>query len=111
MVMLTDSADVLVPSVVLKMTTINISEQQFSNPDTRTLKHSQDQHTNIRFMKEWIEMRQKPHYKEITSESYFLRTFWNQWPNISIENDLLIRRWENTEKNIMYKQVIAPLEL
>ena len=41
---------------------------------------------------ELYKKNQKPTFTEIATESFFLKTIYQQWPFLDIENDLLIRK-------------------
>ena len=58
------------------------------------IREAQDLDLDIMMVKQWIEDGEQPQLQEISRESYFLRSLWNQWPLLEIKDGLVVRKWE-----------------
>ena len=80
--------------------------------DNRTvdIKCLQEEDSDISLVKTWVKAEHRPEYKEIAEGSYFLKSLWNQWPRLQLEEDILVRKWEVVGTDIILWQAIVPLK-
>ena len=71
-------------------------EVQQSDPDTARVKL-------------WVEHNCRPSSSEVAHESYFVKSLWNQWSRLAINDGLLCRKWETLETGSIHWQAIVPL--
>ena len=43
----------------------------------------------------WVQNNEGPKLKGIASDSYALKSLWNQFPRLEIHDELLVRRWDD----------------
>jgi len=65
--------------------------------------------TELSTVRKWVKDGMRPTLKEIASESYNLKSLWNQFQRFELKDDLLIRRWEEEDKTVT-QQVVVPRE-
>lgn len=73
------------------------------------IKRVQEDDTDISLVKSWIAKGNKPEYKDIASKGYFLKTLWNLWPSLQIKDEILVRKYEDLDNDIILWQAIVPL--
>ena len=78
--------------------------------DDISLHDAQQMDENIKTVIKWINIGERPSYKEIGSSGYFLKSLWTQWTRLSIQDNLLVRKWEVIGTDISYWQAIVPLK-
>ena len=79
-----------------------------SNPEVFDLKAIQDSDRDISLLKNWLEKGIKPDTRAISMESYFFKALYGQWKNLEIQDQKLVRRYEDSATNTVTAQVIVP---
>ena len=69
----------------------------------------QGEEADITLVKTWVESGVRPDYKGILGNSTFVKSLWSQWPRLHIEDGLLVRRYEVLDTDIIWRQVVIPL--
>ena len=85
---------------------INVIESASS--EVLDLKSIQNEYRDICFIKSWIEKGIKPDAKAISMESYFLKSLLGQWRNLEIQDEKLVRRYEEAATKSVIVQAIVP---
>ena len=78
------------------------------NPLSKILE-IQNEDSDIKHVKEWLETGDRPTFQSISSESWFLKSLVNQWSRLSIQEGLLVRRCDNLGTGRVIWQVVVPL--
>ena len=68
-----------------------------SNPEVFDLKAIQDSDRDISLLKNWLEKGIKPDTRAISMESYFFIALYGQWKNLEIQDQKLVRRYEDLQ--------------
>ena len=81
---------------------------QTSVEENIDLIHLQQEDGELSLVRAWVEAKERPHSKDITSRSYAVKTLWNQFPCLEIKDGLLVRRMENLQEDTMSYQAVNP---
>ena len=82
----------------------NISEVVSSEDSMETLQQNDE---NLSKVIQWLKAGKKPLFKEIESAGYALKSLWNQFDRLELNDNILTRRWDNFEtKEITYQTVL-----
>ena len=85
---------------------VNVVESASS--EVLDLKSIQNEDRDICLIKSWIEKGIKPDAKAISMESYFLKSLLGQWRNLEIQDEKLVRRYEEAATKSVIVQAIVP---
>ena len=70
------------------------------------LNHLQQEDEELSSVRAWVEAKERPHSKDITSRSYAVKSLWNQFSCLEIKDGLLVRRIENLQEDTMSYQAV-----
>ena len=73
--------------------------------DLKTLKETDH---DLRTVMSWVISGQKPSFKDIASESYYVKSLWNQYELLMVIDGILVRKWDNTALKQTLCQVVVP---
>ena len=76
--------------------------------DDRDLIKLQQEDEDLARVRTWVESNERPCSKEIAACSYVLKSLWNQFPRLELQNGLLVRKLENFENDSISYQTIIP---
>ena len=76
--------------------------------DDRDLIKLQQEDEDLARVRTWVESNKRPCSKEIAACSYVLKSLWNQFPRLELQNGLLVRKLENFENDSISYQAIIP---
>lgn len=92
-------------SLVKVLRTDNLGTE-WSNEE---MKLAQQEDNDIRPILNWLKAgTSKPQWSDVASLSPATKSYWAQWDSLTIYNDLLCRKWENTRGNNSHLQLIVP---
>ncbi|CAC5409896.1 unnamed protein product [Mytilus coruscus] len=57
-----------------------------------SLKEIQKNDHDMKIVTEWVEIDERPDYKDISETGFFLRSLWSQWNNLELRDGLIYRR-------------------
>ena len=89
-------------SNVQQVRTANIEALEFSKPYIQQI---QTQDEELDTVRKWLDLKEKPKFREIKSQSTFLRSLWSQLSSLEIQNGLICRKVAGNETF----QIIVPL--
>ena len=73
------------------------------------IKDAQSKDKDVSLVKSCVTSGVKPAYKEVLSNSSFVKSLWSQWPRLNIKDDLLVRYYEVLGTDLVRWQVVVPL--
>ena len=76
--------------------------------DDRDLIKLQQEDEDLARVRTWVRSNERPFSKEIAACSYVLKSLWNQFPRLELQNGLLVRKLENFENDSISYQAIVP---
>lgn len=75
------------------------------------LSQLQQDDPSISSVKGWVEEGKKPTFKDKSQERYFIKSLWNQYETLEVENGLLVTIWQGgptkKERNTVYHALAA----
>ncbi|CAC5426549.1 unnamed protein product [Mytilus coruscus] len=74
-----------------------------------TLNELQSNDSDLKRVKRWLTEGQRPQYNEVSSKGYFLRSLWSQFGCLEVHGDVVVRRHDDREQNIVKLQAIIPM--
>ncbi|CAC5379821.1 unnamed protein product [Mytilus coruscus] len=74
-----------------------------------TLNELQSNDSDLKRVKRWLTEGQRPQYNEVSSKGYFLRSLWNQFGCLEVHGDVVVRRHDDRERNIVKLQAVIPM--
>lgn len=85
---------------------------QSVTPDTApdsssTVQCLQEGDSDLKKVREWLELNDRPEYIQIKHESNVIKSLWSQYKFLEVRDNLLCRRWEGDRKTIY--QVLMPM--
>ena len=86
--------------------------EQMDNSEVNPLSNLleiQNEDRDIKLVKQWLDSEERPSFRAISSESWFLKSLLNQWSRLSLQQGLLVRRWDNLETGQIIWQAVVPL--
>ena len=85
---------------------------QITANDSETLDwvSAQEEDDDVATVKRWVSEGARPDSKCIQDRSFYLKSLWTQWDRLSIQDDLLVRKWDIIEKGQILWQTIVPLK-
>ena len=81
-----------------------------NSEESQSILEAQANDADIQRVKQWIEKDARPDFKDIGCESFYLKSLWSQWKRLTIQNEILVRRWDILETNKVVWQAIVPLK-
>jgi hypothetical protein len=86
----------------------NIQEREIQEVDEKEVSISEKQKSDkdLTLIRKWVEKGEKPELKEITGESITVKSMWAQFDQLTIIDDVLVRRLEGLNTKL---QVIVPM--
>ncbi|WAR17434.1 hypothetical protein MAR_032028, partial [Mya arenaria] len=72
------------------------------------LQKQQQEDPDIKTAMGWVVNDNRPANKELASGSYCLKSLWNQFDSLAIDDGILVRRWINNDTKEIVKQAIVP---
>ena len=57
----------------------------------------------------WIKVDDRPSYRDISRDSYFIRPLWSQWNRLTIQNGILYGGWDILGTDVANLQAVTPL--
>ena len=79
--------------------------------DVSRLKEAQEKDRDISLVKQWLESGERPSTQTVSSESWFVKCLLSQWSRLSVQQELLVRRWDELGIDQFKWQVVVPLSL
>ena len=76
--------------------------------DDRDLIKLQQEDEDLARVRTWVESNERSCSKEIAACSYVLKSLWNQFPRLKLQNELHVRKLENFENDSISYQAIVP---
>lgn len=58
------------------------------------IRNAQDTDIDIKLVKKWVTNRAIPPSKEISSESYYVKTLWSLFSHLEVFEGTLVRKWK-----------------
>ncbi|CAC5393293.1 unnamed protein product [Mytilus coruscus] len=74
-----------------------------------TLNELQSNDSDLKRVKRWLTEGQRPQYNEVSSKGYFLRSLWSQFGCLEVHGDVVVRRHDDRERNIVKLQAVIPM--
>ncbi|CAC5377602.1 unnamed protein product [Mytilus coruscus] len=74
-----------------------------------TLNELQSNDSDLKRVKRWLTEGQRPQYNEVSSKGYFLKSLWSQFGCLEVHGDVVVRRHDNRERNIVKLQAVIPM--
>ena len=86
----------------------NIQERETQEVDEKEVSiiEKQKSDKDLTLIRKWVEKREKPELKEFTGESITVKSMWAQFDQLTIIDDVLVRRLEGLNTKL---QVIVPM--
>ena len=75
------------------------------------MKEAQEKDRDICLVKQWLENGERPSAQAVSSESWFVKSLLIQWSRLSVQQELLVRRWDELGTDQFKWQVVVPLSL
>lgn len=60
-------------------------------------------------MKNWVKESTIPDFSKIKGRGYVLQSLWSQWNRLTVQNDLLYRKFEEDDGKTIHLQAIVPI--
>ena len=76
--------------------------------DDRDLIKLQREDEDLARVRTWVENKERPCSKDIAASSFMMKSLWNQFQRLEIQNGLLVRKLENFETDSVSYQAIVP---
>lgn len=57
-----------------------------------SLRGSQDESKDIQLVRKWIDLGKRPSFSDVSQHGYVVKSLWNQFERLSIQDGLLVRR-------------------
>ena len=76
--------------------------------DDRDLIKLQREDEDLARVRTWVENKERPCCKDIAASSFMIKSLWNQFHRLEIQNGLLVRKLENFETDSVSYQAIVP---
>lgn len=73
-----------------------------------SLRGSQDESQDIQLVRKWIDLGKRPSFSDVSQHGYVIKSLWNQFERLSIQDGLLVRRWVLLSSNREIYQAIVP---
>ncbi|XP_062567737.1 uncharacterized protein LOC134229979 [Saccostrea cucullata] len=73
-----------------------------------SLQEAQEQCRDIKLVKTWVEKGKRPSFSDMSMHGYVVKSLWNQFSRLAIENGLLMRKWTLLRPNKEVHQAIIP---
>lgn len=54
----------------------------------------QEQDTDLKKVREWVEQKERPEYSKIKNESNVVKALWSQYKSLEVKDNVLCRKWE-----------------
>ncbi|XP_063442509.1 uncharacterized protein LOC134722814 [Mytilus trossulus] len=74
-----------------------------------TLIELQSNDSDLTLVKRWLTEGQRPQYNEVSSKGYSLRSLWSQFGCLEVLRDVVVRRHDDRERNIVKLQAVIPM--
>ncbi|CAC5403729.1 unnamed protein product [Mytilus coruscus] len=74
-----------------------------------TLNELQSNDSDLKRVKRWLTEGQRPQYNEVSSKGYFLRSLWSQFDSLELQEDIVVRRFNDLELNVAKLQAVIPM--
>ena len=84
-------------------------DEGLDESEHRTLRTAQENDEDISKIKDCLKQGCRPENGKIQEYSYFLKSLFSQWERLDIQNQLLVRKWNEIGTNIIKWQAIVPL--
>ncbi|CAC5365554.1 unnamed protein product [Mytilus coruscus] len=80
----------------------------FKNKTPEEFKQAQLDDPVISRILTWKKSSDKPKWSEISHLIQHLKTYWSQWDRLTVVDEILYRKWENTTTNDINLQYVLP---
>ncbi|VDI02366.1 Hypothetical predicted protein [Mytilus galloprovincialis] len=74
-----------------------------------TLIELQSNDSDLTLVKRWLTEGQRPQCNEVSSKGYSLRSLWSQFGCLEVLRDVVVRRHDDRERNIVKLQAVIPM--
>jgi hypothetical protein len=75
-------------------------ETQEVNENEVSISEKQKSDKDLTLIRKWVEKGEKPELKEITGESIIVKSMWAQFDQLTIIDDVLVRRLEGLKTKL-----------
>ncbi|MCG8033694.1 MAG: DDE-type integrase/transposase/recombinase, partial [Candidatus Thiodiazotropha taylori] len=89
-------------------TCLQITSPTSKDVDDRSLKILQKEDNELSIVRNWVADGEKPNWKDISSGSYILKSLWNQFTRLELQDELLVRRWDDFDTGEVIYQALVP---
>ncbi|CAC5425634.1 USP8 [Mytilus coruscus] len=86
-----------------------VTSQMPDNGKDLTLIELQSNDSDLKRVKQWLAEGQRPQYIEVSSKGFFLRSLWSQFDCLELQEDIVVRRFNNLELNVAKLQAVIPM--
>ncbi|CAC5399826.1 unnamed protein product [Mytilus coruscus] len=86
-----------------------VTSQMTDKGKDLTLIELQSNDSDLKIVKRWLTDGQRPQYNEVSSKGFFLRSLWSQFGCLEVHGDVVVRRNDDRERNIVKLQAVIPM--
>ncbi|XP_065927594.1 uncharacterized protein [Magallana gigas] len=83
-------------------------DKEYSESENGNLLEAQGGNKDIQLVRQWVENGRRPAFSDVTQYGYVVKSLWNQFERLSIQNGFLVRRWILLPSNRDTFQVLIP---
>ena len=94
--------------LVMSLQTVANDDKFDGAEESTTLQEAQKQSRDTQLVRKWIEKGSRPVFSDISHHGYVIKSLWNQFERLAIEDGLLVRRWVLLPSNREVFQAIIP---
>ncbi|CAC5376636.1 unnamed protein product [Mytilus coruscus] len=74
-----------------------------------TLMELQSNDSDLKLVKRWLTEGHRPQYNEVSGKGFFIRSLWSQFDSLELQEDIVVRRFNNLELNVAKLQAVIPM--
>ncbi|CAC5373580.1 unnamed protein product [Mytilus coruscus] len=86
-----------------------VTSQMPDNDKDVTLIELQSNDSDLKRVKRWLTEGHRPQYNEVSSKGFFLRSLWSQFDCLELQEDIVVRRFNNIELIVAKLQAVIPM--
>ncbi|XP_071136906.1 uncharacterized protein [Mytilus edulis] len=84
------------------------SQMQHKGKDL-SLIELQSNDSDLKLVKRWLTEGQRPQYNEVSGKGYSMRSLWSQFGCLEVHGDVVVRRHDDRERNIVKLKAVIPM--
>ncbi|CAC5386928.1 unnamed protein product [Mytilus coruscus] len=74
-----------------------------------TLMELQSNDSDLNLVKRWLTEGHRPQYNEVSGKGFFIRSLWSQFNCLDLQNNIVVRRFDDRELNVVNLQAVIPM--